>query len=80
MVTFVLTVVSCICSFVSMIALISISCSVRRLRDKFKASPQMMMWMIILKLFLMILMKKNPNKFRIFFNILLTKGCYYAIL
>ena len=40
MVTFVLTVVSCICSFVSMIALISISCSVRRLRDKFKASPQ----------------------------------------
>ena len=40
MVTFVLTIVSCICSFVSMTALISISCSVRRLRDKFKASPQ----------------------------------------
>lgn len=40
MVTFVLTVVTCICSFISMIALISISCSVLRLRDKFKASPQ----------------------------------------
>ena len=35
-----LSVVSCVCSVISMIALISISSSCRRLRDKFKASPK----------------------------------------
>ncbi len=39
MLSFVFSVVTAVCSFVSMVALISISCNVRRLRDKFKASP-----------------------------------------